>query len=186
MRTFTLAAFMTCLFTTTAAYAQVESGPEVGKGAPVLSVRAVKDGRAAEAADIVKERAENSTIYVFLPSTRFDRPAGRFIKNLDQAVQKLQVQSPTAGVVLVWMAEDADAGATRVSQIQGSLQLAASTWTVYAGPAPGPDGWVINDKAAVTAVTVAKQKVAARFGYDSVNDTVVPEVEASLKKVLEK
>jgi len=185
MRVFAAVTFAVCLLSAGAVRGQVESGPEVGKAPPALSVRPVKDGRAAEAVDLVKERGENATVYVFLPSSRFDRPSGRFVKGLDAAVQKLQVLNPTAGIVLVWMADDADAGATRVSQIQGSLQLSA-TWTVYTGPASGPDGWAINDKAAVTAVTAGKQKVTARFGYDSVNETVIAEVERALKETLEK
>jgi hypothetical protein len=187
MRAFTATVLCVGVCLTGRAWADIDSGPDVGKAPPALSVRVVKDGRPAEPADVVKEHAEHTTVYVFLPSTRFDRPAGRYIKTLDQAVQKLQVQSPTTSVVLVWMAEDADAAAMRVAQIQGSLQLLASTWTVWTGPtANGPDGWAIHDRAAVTAVTVGKQKVTARFGYDSVNDTVIPAVEAALKKSLEK
>ena len=62
----------------------------------------------------------------------------------------------------------------------------AAMVTVFMGAASGPDGWAINDKAAVTAVTAGKQKVTAKFGYDSVNETVIAEVERALKSTLEK
>uniref|UniRef100_A0A7C4LKE1 Uncharacterized protein n=1 Tax=Schlesneria paludicola TaxID=360056 RepID=A0A7C4LKE1_9PLAN len=172
------------LWSASSVWGQVESGPEVGKAIPALTVRPVKDGSAAEGVDVVEQRGDHATVYVFLPAHRFDRPAGRFVKGLDAAVQKLQVRHPTTGMVLVWMTDDADSGATRVAQIQGSLQLSA-TWTVFAGPAHGPEGWAINDKAAVTAVTARKRQVSARFGYDSVNETVVGEVERALEAAAE-
>jgi hypothetical protein len=168
-----------CLLLSTTVAAQVESGPEVGKATPALTVRAVMNGQAAEAADITKERAEHLTVYVFLPASRLDRPTARVVKGLDGALQKVQVQHPTAGLIVVWMADDADAGALRVSQIQGSLQLSAQ-WAVFAGQVNGPDGWALSDRAALTAVVARQGKIVSRFGYDSANETVLPELEKAI------
>jgi hypothetical protein len=160
-------------------FAQIESGPPVGKSIPALMVQPVKDGRAADAVDITKEHAEPVTVYMFLSADRFDRPVARVVKGLDAAVQKVQVQQPTAALVLVWVAPDANAAATRIGQIQGSLQLSGE-WTIFTGGS-SPDGWALSDKAAITVVVTNKEKVTARFGYDSVNETVLPDIEKSLK-----
>ena len=49
-------------------------------------------------------------------------------------------------------------------------------------------GWTLamfsESDARLTVVIGSKQKIAATFGYRSVNETVVPEVEAALKAAL--
>jgi hypothetical protein len=176
-------AFGLCVLLTTVVYADVESGPKVGDAVSALKVQAVNNGALAEAADLAAKREDHETVYVFLPKSKFDRPVGRFVKSLDTAMQKRQMLHPNLQIVLVWMTDDVTLGATRTSAIQMSLQLAASQWTVWNGEAKSPDGWVISDKAAVTVVVVHKKKVQATFGFDSVNDTVVPTVDAAVAKV---
>ncbi len=180
-KTFFVGAFVVCA--ASIVRADVESGPKVGDAVASLSVQTVTNGQAAEAADLAAQRGEQPTIYVFLPAGRFDRPAGRFIKSLDTAMQKRQMLHPTLQVVLVWMVDDATAGAARVSAIQGSLQLSASQWTVWKNGTMSPEGWAINDRASVTAVVVGGKTVKATFGFDSINDTVVPMVDAAVAKI---
>ncbi len=167
----------------TAAEAQVESGPPVDQTITALKVQPVTNGQAGEAVDIATQRTDSPTVYLFIPAAKFDRPAGRFVKSLDTAIQKRQMLHPLLQVVIVWMVDDAAAGATRVSQIQGSLQLAASQWTVCKVDTAGPEGWAVNDRASVTAVVVGKKVVTAKFGFDSINDTVVPMVDAAVAKI---
>lgn len=166
------------------AFADVDSGPPVGQPAPALKVQTVMNGQVGEAMDIAAFRGEQPTIYIFLPAARFDRPAGRFVKQLDGLTQKRQMTTPTLQVVLVWIVDDAQTGSTRTSAIQRSLQLQASEWTVWTGAGAGPDGWVINDKAAVTVVITRGKDVQAKFGYDSVNETVVPAVDLAVGNAL--
>ena len=161
------------------ARADVESGPPVGEKPSALTVRVVTNGQAAEPADIVKERADQPTVYVLLPADKFDRPGARYLKGVDAAVSKLQKLKPNAGLVVVWLTSDAAAGTQRVTQIQGSLQLTAGTWTV--GTATSPEGWGLHERAAVTTVLSVNGKTAARFGYDSINETDVSKLEALLK-----
>lgn len=178
-----IAAGCCVLLASAAVHADVESGPKIGDTVSALKVQTANNGTLADAADIVTTRDDHETVYVFLPKSKFDRPAGRFIKALDTAMQKRQVLHPNLQVVLVWMTDDVALGATRTNAIQMSLQLAASQWTVWNGEDTSPDGWVISDKAAVTVVVVQKKKVHAAFGYDSINDTVVPTVDAAVAKV---
>lgn len=160
-------------------WGDVESGPPVGEKPPSLTVRVVTNGQAAEPADIVKERADQPTVYVLLPADKFDRPGARYLKGVDAAVAKLQKVKPNTGLVVVWLTADAAQGTQRVTQIQGSLQLTAGTWAV--SPAASPEGWGLHERAAITAVLSVNGKTSARFGYDSVNEIDVSKLEALLK-----
>ncbi len=172
------------LMTAAVAYADIESGPPVGKPAPALSVQPVTNGQPGEAQNIVAERAALPTIYLFIPAAKLDRPLARFAKQLDTAVQKHQMLHPNLQMVIVWQVDDAAAGATRTSAIQGSLQLQATQWVIWKGDAAGPEGWAISDRASLTAVIVNNKDVQAKFGYDSVNETLVPAVNTALGKAL--
>lgn len=170
-------------FSATVTLADVESGPAVGQVVSSLKVSPVENGQPGQVIDVSVQHGEQPTVYVFLSGSRFDRPAGRFIKTLDTAMQKRQMLHPTLQVVIVYMVDDAAMGATRVTAIQGSLKLAASQWTVWKDGATSPDGWAVNDRASVTAVVVDKKIVTANFGFDSINDTVVPMIDAEVAKI---
>ena len=49
----------------------------------------------------------------------------------------------------------------------------------------GPQGWNVNEDAHLTAVVAGKGKVAATFGYNSINETDVKGVVEALKKARE-
>jgi len=161
------------------AWGQVESGPAVGEKTPAITARTVTNGQAAEAADVVKQRGEHPTVYVLLPADKFDRPTARYLKGVDAAVSKLQRTQPNADLVVLWLTEDVEAGVRRVTQIQGSLQLTAGDWAVCSSTSP--EGWGLHERAAVTTVLAVKEKVTARFGYDSVNEKDVERFEAALQ-----
>jgi hypothetical protein len=61
----------------------------------------------------------------------------------------------------------------------------ATALTCYPGGAEGPKGWGVNADAHLTAVLANKGKVAATFGYRSLNETDVPAVRDALKKARE-
>ena len=56
--------------------------------------------------------------------------------------------------------------------------------TLFNGKKSGPEDWGINLDAHLTAVVVTEKRVQARFGYRSINETVVPEIETALKQAL--
>ncbi len=173
-----------CTLIVAPCWADVESGPQVGDKLAELKVQIVQDGKAAEAADVLPDHAEHPTVYVFLSATRFDRPAARYLNGVDQAVQKLQRRDPLAGMVIVWLTPEPPAAAERVSRIQQSLKLQAGQWTVFPGAVTGPDGWAVNDAATVTTVLSGGREVSARFGYDSVNETSVTELDRAITKLI--
>jgi hypothetical protein len=102
---------------------------------------------------------------------------------LDGAVPKT---SKDAAVLAVWLTEEPELAKDYLPKAQRSRKLDATALTVFPGKPAGPDGWAANPDASLTAVVVNDGKVAASFGYNSVNETVVPQVEAALKKALGK
>ena len=63
-----------------------------------------------------------------------------------------------------------------------SLNLEATALTCFSGEKTGPKGWNVNDMAHITVAVANKGKVAAAFGYASINETEVRKVLAALKK----
>ena len=107
----------------------------------------------------------------------------RFLKALDQQVKK---ESEDAYVVAVWLTEKPDDTKDYLPRAQQALQLESTALTYFKGGKAGPKGWSLNADAHATAVVAHKQKVAARFGYRSVNETDSPKVLAALKKAVKR
>ncbi len=161
--------------------ADVASGPAAGTEIKPLKVEVVTGDHAGKEIDSAEERGDKATIFVFVNAERFDRPAGRFLKKLDDAVK---AHDGKAAIVAVWLTEDREAGKTRLMAIQNSLQFGATSLALFPSLKNLPNGWGLNTDAAITAVVVAKKKVTAKFAYVSVNETVVPEVAAELSKAV--
>jgi len=102
------------------------------------------------------------------------------MKALDGAVQK---DFPDVYVVAVWLTDDAAKTKELLPRVQQSVGYGATALTCYAGGAEGPKGWGVNADAHLTAVLANMGKVAATFGYRSLNETDVPAVRAALKKL---
>ena len=159
--------------------AEVVSGPAAGTDVKPLKVDVVTGDSAGKSLDLAAERGDQPTVFVFVHGERFGRPAGRFLKKLDDAVRDHRGK---AAIVVVWLTDDAAAAKTRFPVIQQSLQFDSTTLAVHASLKEFPEGWGLNADADVTAVVVAGKKVAANFAYVSVNETVVREVSEALAK----
>lgn len=171
-----------CLFLAVAASAEPVSGPEPGTAVAPLPVFAVTGSAAQKALDYAEQRGDKPTVYVFISQEKWGRPAARFLRELNQ---KLRENAADAEVAVVWLTSDVDAAKAYLPKAQLSLQLADTALMVFQGVVAGPEGWAINDRADLTAIVACKGKVAARFGFVSVNETVVPEVLTELKKAAE-
>ena len=110
---------------------------------------------------------------------RLNGPVARFLKGLDGAVKK---DSEDAYVVAVWLTDDADKTKEFLPKVQESVRYEVTALTLFAGAKEGPKGWNINADAHLTAVVANKGKVAATFGYRSLNETDVPAVKEALEK----
>ncbi len=166
-----------------ASHAQVESGPVAGAKLAALKVTAATGEFTGEEIDYAEKRKDKPTIYVFVQAASFDRPMARYLRTLDAAVKKA---GGDAQVVAVWLTDDAEKAKEYLPRAQMSIKLELTALTVYAGDKSGPENWGINDRASLTTVVASGETCAARFGYISLNETDVPDVEKALKEVLEK
>lgn len=163
------------------ALADIDSGPAVGTVIQSLKVEVVTGEKAGQELDYFVEREAKPTIYVFVHAERFDRPVGRYLKKLDEAVK---AHDGKASVIAVWLTDDKEAAKTRLKAVQNSLQFGATTLAVYPSLKDLPDGWGLNADAHLTAVVVGDKKVTADFAYVSVNETAVREVAVELAKIV--
>ncbi|OWK34551.1 hypothetical protein FRUB_10522 [Fimbriiglobus ruber] len=157
------------------------SGPEKGKRVPALKVFDATGPHEGKEVDYAADRKDAPTVYVFVRADVWDRPMARFLKKLDEAVQK---GGGDERVVAVWVGGDADKNKEYLPLAQKSLQFQATSLTVFAGDKTGPEKWDVNSDAHLTAVVAAKGVVTAVFGYRSINETDVPAVHDALKKTL--
>jgi hypothetical protein len=160
----------------------VASGPERGSGVPALKVYDATGPHRDKEVDYAADRHDKPTVYVFVNAEKFDRPMNRFLKALDGAVKK---DFGGAYVVAVWVRGDADKTKELLPRVQQSVQYEATALTLFACAREGPKGWNVNADAHLTAVVTNKGKVAATFGYRSVNETDAPKVKEALGKAIE-
>jgi hypothetical protein len=166
-----------------AARADVTSGPAAGDPVAALKVFAATGAIENQEVDYAAERKEKPTVYILLQYDKLDRPMGRFLKTLDEAVKK---DFAGAYVVTVWLAEDKDKAKEHLPRINQSLKFEATAMTVFLGGKEGPKDWNVNPDAHVTVVVANQRKVAATFAYLSLNETDVPRVQEALKKAVNK
>jgi hypothetical protein len=155
------------------------SGPEPGKPLPELKVLDVTGPQKDKELNYVAERKEKPTVYLFL--REFDRPIARFMKLLDTAIGEDGGERMS---VAVWIHGEKEKNKEYLPRVQGSIKLEKTAMTTYLGD-PTVPGWEIHGDARLTAIVAAKGKVTARFGYVSVNDTLVREVRQALTKAAE-
>lgn len=135
----------------------VDSGPKQGDPVPPLKVFDATGPRMGDEVDYAAERKVKPTVYVFIRADKWDRPMARFLKKLDDAVQK---DNEDAYVVAVWLTEDVAKTKAYLPVAQKSLQFQGTALTCFTGEGTGPKGWGINADAHLTAVVASGGKVA--------------------------
>lgn len=163
--------------------ADVDSGPKAGTQVSALKVFAVTGDNAGKELDYAENRGAKPTVYIFIPHEKFDRPIARYLKELEKSVKQ---SGDDVQMVTVFLSDDAEKTKEYLPRVQMSLQFTANPMTVFPSAKAGPEGWAVNTDAHLTAVVVHSGKVAASFGYRSVNETAVPDAADALKKVLGK
>jgi hypothetical protein len=181
-------AFARCLFAvllvlraSVALAQEVTSGPGKGEAVPALRVFDATGANKDKDIDYAAERKDKPTVYVFIQADKWSRPAHRFLSELDK---KLQKDVADAYLVAVWLTDKPDETKQYLPRIGTYYTNAALT--CFTGEKVGPQGWNVNGDADVTAVVASKQKVAATFGYRSLNETDVPGVVDAMKKAVDK
>ncbi len=166
----------------TAALAFDESGPPVDKPLPSMKIYDVTGpdaGKELDAATVLKQKPG---LVVFM--TRWERPPARFLKLLDTWAKGDEGKGLT--VLSVFLTDDLEVQKGYLPKVQTSLKLEAIPMTVFLGPKVGPPEYQLNDRADVTVVFVKGGKVVEARGIVSCNDTDVPRVVESAKKLLAK
>lgn len=159
------------------ACAQLNSGPDPGTNASPLRVAVITGENAGETLDVAQRRGAMPTIYIFIQADKWDRPLARFLRALDDDLRK---DRSDVAVIVSWLTDDVEAAKDYLPKVQQSIQLSQTSLAVFPGDKNGPQGWSIHSGAHLTAVIAADNRVVARFGYRSLNETNVPDVVAKL------
>ena len=168
---------LTLVLCCASAFADVTSGPEVGKAVEGFQVEAVVGESAGQTVDPVAARGTKTTVYALVSSDKWSRPCARFLKKLDGEIASVT----DAKVVAVWLTADTTTAKEYLPKAQQSLSFSKTDLTVFKGDAAGPGNWGANSDADVTIVVVKEGKATATFGFVSVNDTVVEQVMKAVK-----
>lgn len=165
-------------FAPDAVNAQLVSGPGVGSSLEPLKVVVAAGDNAGQQVDFADDQKSKPTLFVFVQDASWDRPIARFLKTLDQSLDKEQ---PDAKIIVIWLTEDVDKAKDYLPKAQQSLKMVRTIWAVYPGDKQGPAGWGINSNAHVTIIVAHDQKVTSSMAHRSVNETEVPAVLKELK-----
>jgi hypothetical protein len=180
MRCHFLATVIAVVFAQHAPAQDMMSGPDKGGAVPALKVFDATGTFKDKEADYAADRKEKLTVYLFINAEKFDRPMNRFMKGLDAAIKK---DFEDAYIVAVWLTGDAEKSKELLPKVQQSVQYEVTALTVFSGQ-EGPKGWDVNADCHITAVVAHKGKVAATFGYRSINETNVTKLKETLDKTI--
>ena len=169
----TLSVAVFVLWSHSDARAQVDSGPAADSEIKPFQVFVATGDQADKELDIVADRGDGATVYVFVQAAEWDRPMARFLKTLDSRVTR---DRPDCRIVAIWLTADQDAARQYLPKAQQSLMFERTTLTVFKGDKNGPNDWGLNSDARLTAVVSAKKRSVKSFGYRSINETYVPAV----------
>jgi len=161
----------------------VASGPSRGDKVPALKVFDATGEHKDKEVDYSAERKDKVTVYAFVKADEWKRPMARFLKGLDGEVKK---DFADAYVVAVWLTDEADKTKEYLPKAQTSLSLEKTALTCFPGEKTGPTGWGINADAHLTVVVAVGGKVAAVFGYNTVNETDIKAVREAVEKAARK
>jgi hypothetical protein len=153
-----------------------DGGPAAGSDVPELKVEAVA-GADTGTKDFAAERDDRPTIYYFVQHENWDRPVGRLLATLDEALSKDRSE---VQIVTVFLTDEVGKARDYLPRGQQSLRLRQTVWSVYDGPKTGPADWNIDVRSNVTVVVAADRKVTGSFAYGSVNETLAREILAKL------
>jgi hypothetical protein len=159
--------------------AAFESGPAGGTTVAELKVYDVTGPHAGAEVDYAADRKTKPTIYVFVLAEKWDRPVARFLRQLDNEVQK----RADLRVVAIWLTDEPETTKGYLPLAQQSLQLKATTLTCYPLAKKAPERWDINLEAGVTAVVARDGKVVKSLAFRSATESNVKDVAQALQKL---
>jgi hypothetical protein len=156
--------------------AQLDSGPKLGTKIVGFQAHVVTGDNAGKVVDLVSERKDKPTVYVFIQAKDWDRPMARFLKKIDEEFVGGIEGVTDPATVAVWLTDDREKSKDYLPRAQESLNFRRTSLAVFDGGVVGPADWELNTGARLSAVVVRDGKVAGRFGFVSLNETDVPDV----------
>ena len=174
--------FLISIIAISMARADTLTEPKVGTAITPLKVSVATGEHSGKDVDYAAERGAKPTVYIFIQHERFDRPLARLLKALEKSAIEAGHE---AGLVTVFLTDDAAKTKEHLPRIQMSLQFTANPLVAYPSSAMGPDGWSVNTDLQLTAIVVKDGKVISAMGYRSANETVAPEIVSALKKAID-
>lgn len=166
------------LLSTALSRADVESGPKVGEKIGELKVFAVSGPVENKEVDYAAERKDAPTVYLFVQSEHFSRPAFRFMKTLDGKL----IPAEQTLAIAVWLGDSTEKNKSYLERAKNSLAFEKTAVTLFDGPKSGPNGWGVNPDAHLTVVVASRGKVVKTLAFVTVNETDVASVEEAIKK----
>jgi hypothetical protein len=163
------------------ATAQVESGPKPGEKPEPFKAYVTTGENPDRVAEPVDERKDKPTVFLFVQGGLWTRPVARFVKNLDNELEKGVDGAEGASAVAVWLTEEPEAAKAYQPRAQMSLTLTKTVLAVFEGPKTGPKGWSLYDAVPLTAVVVRGGKVVKSVTYDPMNEPDPKEVVDALR-----
>jgi hypothetical protein len=158
--------------------ADVDSGPARGTLLPELKVHDVTGAHAGADVDYANDRKTKPTVYLFVVADKWNRPVARFLRRLDDEVQKHSDWQ----VVAVWLTDEPETTRAYLPKAQQSLKFKVTALTCYPVAKKTPEPWNVNLEAAVTAVVVHEGKVVKSIGYRSPAEGNVKDIVQELQK----
>lgn len=101
-------------------------------------VFAVTGEFAGKEVDLLAERKEKPTVYLFVSAENWDRPIGRYLKALDEQLAKGIDGAPDAAAVAIWLTNDVPKSKEYLPIAQRSLQFSKTDLAVFDGQLQGP------------------------------------------------
>jgi hypothetical protein len=135
---------------------------------------------AGKDAELTKARGDMPTVYLFVNAEQWSRPMARYLKTLDQELDKGIAGADGAAAVAIWLTGDVNKYKEYLPKAQQSMQFQKTSLTVFDGEASGPAGWNVDIAAHLTVVVTRGGKETARFSYRSTNESDVPEAVKAL------
>ena len=178
-----LCTLIACVFVASVYAQEIATGPDKENSVPALKVHDVTGINMGKEIDYAAERKDKPTIYLMINAQRFDRPMAQYMRKLDEVLQK---DTSDSYVVAVWLTDTAEKTKDYLPRAQKSLDFQKTALAYYSGDLTGPKDWNINTDAHLTAVIAVQGKVAAVFGYRSLNETDVPAVKEAFEKAMKK
>ncbi len=160
-------------------WAQIESGPAAGTKLEAFKASVVTGDQAGNDIELGQGQKDKQVIYIWVNQERWERPIARFIRQLDEEIDK---SAKDIQIYMIWLTDQVDEVKDYLPKVQQALKLKKTNLTIFCGDKQGPLAWLINADAHLTVVIAKGDKATKSLAFRSTNETDVKKVLEQLKK----